>query len=347
MVVVSGVAIAALVVLGLVVQLSGGSSAPPTLARLDSTTGRIVSHLRDNQLGCGRCGPNLWVVDGTIWERTGASGTTIAIRALATGKLTRTLAVPVGAAGLAVGFGAVWVVVPTFASHTVPPTGTVERIDGLSGRVVAKVVIHGDLQNGAITSGEDAVWVLDQDGTLTRIDPASNRISGPFATGALETNWFATGAGYEWICECGYNNDLLRYDAETRTGKRIRLRPLPPSWRNDILDTIPRTFVVGVDSHTGKLWFLGASATMIPWNPRAGRQNGPGVGLDGHPFQAVLARGNIWVAAGSVVDRISLATGKRQTITLPKGMNATGVAVDPVTDTVWVSNSSPLTATRP
>jgi hypothetical protein len=58
--------------------------------------------------------------------------------------------------------------------------------------------------------------------------------------------------------------------------------------------------------------------------------------------QAVLARGSIWVAAGTVVDRLVLATGAVTTITVPKRMNATAIAIDPVTNTVWVGNSPAL-----
>ena len=105
----------------------------------------------------------------------------------------------------------------------------------------------------------DAIWVLDQDGTLTRIDPASNRISGRFATGALETFTLATGAGYEWICECGNNHDLLRYDARTRTARRFTLLEAPLSWRTSAVSLyVPRTFVAGFDGRTGTLWFLNA-----------------------------------------------------------------------------------------
>ena len=56
-----------------------------------------------------------------------------------------------------------------------------------------------------------------------------------------------------------------------------------------------------------------------------------------------MANGSIWVAASTVVDRFSIATGTRERITLPKGMNATGIAVDPVTNTVWVGNSTAAT----
>ena len=51
----------------------------------------------------------------------------------------RTLAVPPGTSGLTVGFGAVWVVNPGIVTSSATRSGTVERIDGLSGRVEASV----------------------------------------------------------------------------------------------------------------------------------------------------------------------------------------------------------------
>ena len=183
--------------------------------------------------------------------------------------------------------------------------------------------------------------MLDQDGTLTRIDPTTNRVSGRFATGALETFLLAAGAGYEWICECAGNHDLMRFDPSTRVAKRFRLPQMPLSWRTSAV--IPRTFLVGVDPHTRLLWILGAlAATLVPWDTEAGQQAAPSIGLDGRPIQAALARGRIWIAAGTVVDRVWLATGKRDTIAVPRGMNASGVAVDPLTDIVWVANSTTL-----
>ena len=342
-----GAALAAVVALEIVGHVTGASPKPPTLLRLDPASGRIVSSVHDGQLGCGPCGPNLWVSNGTLWERTGADGSTIAIRDLTNGKVARTLAVPPGTAGLTVGFGAAWVVKPGIVTSSAPPSGTVERIDGLSGRVEASVPVHGDLRNGAIAASSDAIWVLDQDGMLTRIDPASNRISGRFATGALETYWLATGAGYEWICECSNNHAVLRYDARTGTSKRLRILEAPQSWRNsDAYAHVPRTLVAGVDGHTGTLWFLVASGpTLAPWNPYTGQLKASSVGLSGQPIEATLAPEAIWVAATNVVNRVSTTTGKHTTIAVPKGMNATGIAVDPVTDTVWVAGSTPVGAT--
>ena len=342
-----GAALAAVAALEIVGHVNGASPKPPTLLRLDPASGRIVSSVHDKQLGCGPCGANLWISNGTLWERTGADGSTIAIRDLTSGKVMRTLAVPPGTRGLTVGFGAVWAARPGIVTSSATQLGTVERIDGLSGRVEASVPIRGDLRNGAIAASSDAIWVLDQDGMLTRIDPASNRISGRFATGALETFTLATGAGYEWICECGNNHDLLRYDARTHTARRFTLLEAPLSWRMSAVSLyVPRTLVAGFDGRTGTLWFLNAGGpTLVPWNPDTGHTTAPSVGLGGQPIEATLAPGAIWVAATNVVHRISTSNGKRTTITVPTGMNATGIAVDSVTHTVWVAGSTSVSAT--
>jgi class 3 adenylate cyclase/streptogramin lyase len=337
----------ALIAGAILVSTTTGTSGPPSLLRLDPANGRVLASVHDAQPGCGPCGPNLWVDDGTLWERTGADGSTIAVRSLSSGKLIRTIAIRPGAFGVAVGFGSVWVINPGIVTAS-GASGSVERIDGLSGRVDAAIPVAGDLRNEAIAASSDAIWVLDQNGTLTRIDPASNRISGRFATGALETYWLATGAGYVWICECGNNHDMLRYDPRTRATKRVPLLVPPARWRGSELSNVPRTFVAGVDGKTGTLWFLNpGSATLVPWNPTQADMNAPTVGVSGQPIQATLARGAIWVAAVNVIDRVSTSTGRRDTIPVPKRMNATGIAVDPLTNTVWVAGGTALPRTEP
>jgi streptogramin lyase len=138
-------------------------------------------------------------------------------------------------------------------------------------------------------------------------------------------------AGFEWISE-RVNHDVLRYDTATRQAKRFQLPE--QAW-----------ILVGVESPKARsIWLLDAqNSTITRIDPQSGEPGSP-IGLTGKPSQAVLARGSIWVAEGGVVDRVSLATGARTTITLPKKTNATGIAVDPVTDTVWVDNS---VVTRP
>ena len=323
-------AVGAIVIAGHV----GGASAPATLLRIDAHTNRIVSEVRDEQFGCPN-GPILWAVDGTLWERTGTCGT-IAIRSLATGKVLRTLPLPSRLAGFTIGYGALWLIDPG------PPTSTLERVDELSGRVVTRIPLHGEAQFGAIATGDGSIWILEQDGTLVRIDPAANHVSGRFKTGASETYFFAVGAGYAWICECEFNHILRRYDARTQRAKTFKgLNPLtpPPAISNPRMHF--HTWLVGLDRHNGMLWFMnGFNGTLYPRDPRTGEQTASSVGLDGDPNQAVLAHRTIWVAAGDVVDRVSLTSVDRETIALPKGTYAGGIAADPNTNTVWVANTA-------
>jgi len=309
-------------------RVGSAAAAPASLLRFDPSTNRFVAATNDRDLGCacGIPGPNLWAIDGTLWERIGSVGQRLAIRDLKTGRLLRTLPIPATGAGFTIGYGAVWIVQSRRTNFSLNTSGTVERIDELSGRVVARVSVPADLGNGTIAAGNGAVWVLDQDGVLWRIDPATSRITGHFGTNALETTRFVPAAGYEWISEV-LNHEVLRYDPATHQAKTFGFAQQP--W-----------LLVGVDSPKARsVWLLDAHDDTITSIDPATGQAGQPIGLTSQPSQAVLARGSIWVAEGAVVDRISLATGTRTSITLPKGTNATGIAVDPATGALWVDNS--------
>src|SRR5262249_55627052 len=161
-------------------------------------------------------------------------------------------------------------------------------------------------------AGNGAVWVLDQDGVLWRLDPATSRVTGHFATNALETNVVVPASGYEWISE-RLNHEVLRYDPATHKASTFHFAQQP--WH-----------LVGVESTKARTaWLLdGQGGTITPIDPRTGQAGQP-VGITGKPSQAVVTRGNVWVVGGDVVDRISLATGEHETIALPKGTHATGI----------------------
>jgi class 3 adenylate cyclase len=332
--------LAGLAAFEIVTNVGGAAASPPSVVELDPGTGRVVSAVHDHVLGCP-CGANLWAVDGTLWERTGPDGSSVATRALSTGALQRTISLPPAATGITIGFGSVWAQ-PGCTVIAAPPVCDVDRFDELSGRRTASIGIHGDLRNGAITVGGGYVWTLDQDGVVTRIDPRTNRASRRFDTGAVETFAFASGGPYLWVCECFNEHDVLRYDPRSGTGRRFPLLHPLQRWRNSnaqVRRYLARTWVVGVDGHTGLIWFMNAGgATLAAWTMRTGEQAAPSLGLDGAPSEAALGRRYVWIAAGAVVDRVSLADGTKEMIPLPKGMNATGIAVDPVTGRVWVAN---------
>ncbi|HEX3805479.1 MAG TPA: adenylate/guanylate cyclase domain-containing protein [Gaiellaceae bacterium] len=328
----AAVALAVAAAIAAAVGFGGGRpSKPITMVRVDPQSGRIVAIVRDSHrsaLGCG-CGANLWAVDGTLWEGSGAHGQLIATRSPVTGRLQRTWPVPTGTIDFAVGLGSVWAL-----QNTVTLSGAdagmaisrVERIDELSGRVIAKIPIRGPLDSGSISVGNGAVWALNGAGTLDRIDPATNRVVGSFATGAIETHILLSIAGYEWICECT-EHEVLRYDPTARRATTFHFAEQP--WH----------LVIAAGPAGPTLWLLdGAGATLTPVEPGSGRPGEP-YGLAGHPTEAVVYGGSIWVAAGTVVNRVVLATGRRTTIPLPAGVNGTGIAVDTATGAIWVDNS--------
>ena len=120
---------------------------------------------------------------------------------------------------------------------------------------------------------------------------------------------------------------MLRIDPRTHATKTFHFAQQP--WH-----------LVSVDARNKRtLWLLdGVHATITQLDPSTGRSGTP-LGLGGNPTEAALASRSIWVAAGKVVDRVVLASGVRTTVALPKGTHATGIAVDPSTNTIWVDNS--------
>jgi class 3 adenylate cyclase len=329
---VAGVAVAAAVVAGLLAFAEFGSSSPTgaaSLLRIDPASGRVVATVRDAQIGCG-CGANLWSVGGTLLERGGSDSRTLAVRELESGAIQRIFRLPADATAFTLGDGSLWVARNTYVQsgrNEGTPFSEVERLDVLSGRPIARIRLPGAFANGALALADGAVWALQAgDATLVRINPATNRISGHFATGAIETQILIPARGYLWICEC-IRHEVLRFDPRTKATRTFHYAQQP--W---YLVSVP-----GPERPT--LWLLDEThATLTRVNPRSGRSGSP-LGVAGSPTEAVIAHGSIWVAAGDIVDRVSLSNEHRTVIRLPRGTHATGIAADPVTGTIWVDNS--------
>jgi class 3 adenylate cyclase len=333
LVVAAAILIAAAVLGGI---LATRSSPTPTgkitLLQLDPHTGQILRTIRDGTLGCP-CGANLFAVDGTLWERSGRNGNLIAVRDMTTGQTQRVTKAPVGSIDGAVGYGSIWLLRYFLRSGAATPIYDVQRLDELSGRLIATIRLtelinsgSGANETGTIAVGNAAVWALQADGTLDRIDPVTNKLTSRFQTNAAETQILLPTGGYEWICECRYHQ-VLRYDAHTRTGTTFHFSEQP--WHLVETNT----------GHLPTLWLMDEQgATLTEIDAKTGKPKQP-LGLNGTPTEAVQFGNSIWVAAGTVVDRIKLPSHTRTSIPLPAGVNATGIAADPTTGRLWINNS--------
>jgi len=327
----AAVVVAAAVAVPLFAFRGGGAKAaePVSLLRLDARTRQVNTIVRGRPLGVGQWG-NLWSVDGTLWQYVGQRNARLVARNLRTGDVGHAIALPPNfcPCRVAFGFGSVWLL-ESYYVLSGPEAGAararVERLDELSGRRLRKIGFDGYVQSGTIATGNGAVWVLESDGKLLRIDPLTNRITRSYETNAIETQTLIPLAGYEWICEC-INNTVRRFDG--RTG-RSRTFKIPE-----------QAYLVGVESlHGETLWLLDPKgATLTAMDPSSGETEPP-LGLSGRPQQAVVAFGAVWAAAGRVVDRLDLRTRARAEIQMPAGVWAGGIAADPDTHSLWVGNS--------
>jgi class 3 adenylate cyclase len=323
--------VAAAVAVPLLAFRGGGARAaePVDLVRLDARTHQIDTVVRGGPRSRERWA-NLWSVDGTLWQYVGQQNARLVARNLRTGDVTQTVALLQQSCicRVAFGFGSVWLLethVVVSGSKAGLTEAVVDRIDELSGRRLRRITFGGDVQTGTIATGNGAVWVLESDGKLLRIDPLTNRVTQTFDTKAIETQTLIPLAGYEWICECVVNT-VLRFDGRTGRSRTFRIPE--------------QAYLVGVEStHGATLWLLDPKgATLTPMNPSSGKTEPP-LGLSGDPQQAVLAFGAVWAAAGRVVDRLDLRTRTRSVIQMPAGVWAGSIAADPATHSLWVGNS--------
>jgi DNA-binding beta-propeller fold protein YncE len=142
---------------------------------------------------------SMTVGDGILWVLDG-SGRVVGIDPETNAAVGEPLQVPAEAEVIAVGQGALWVASVAPGDLATPGKDQVTRIDLATGRTVATVAVGRAPLDLAATPG--AVWVPNAGGggdSVTRIDPATNRLAGrPVRTGASPQS-LATGGGSLWV----------------------------------------------------------------------------------------------------------------------------------------------------
>jgi streptogramin lyase len=89
----------------------------------------------------------------------------------------------------------------------------VERVDATTGQVVARIGVGGNAE--ALVGGFGLIWVTNQDGTLSTIDPAMNAVVGTKIVGDSDLDAVSAGGGAIWSTSF-YGKSLLKIDPSSR-----------------------------------------------------------------------------------------------------------------------------------
>jgi DNA-binding SARP family transcriptional activator len=220
----------------LIVELPGGSSKHQPLQNavgaINERTGRVVSYTE-----VGASPSNVTVGAGSVWVLN-ADDRTISQIDPQTRHVVKSFGVGATPTDIAAGEGAVWL---GNGAATSPGTaGTIytaslSRIDPNSGLVTRTLQLPGPYRElpsktqyspphlagvAQVTVGAGAVWMINPDRTVSRIDPASGALAAHVDVAATK----AIAAGKEGVWVVGIGSTLTRIDPRTnRPGQTIKL----------------------------------------------------------------------------------------------------------------------------
>jgi hypothetical protein len=308
---------ATLLVLGLAAVVWAVSRNSPELkptgpslsaVRIDPDTDRVVGSARDVFNGVAAVAGEgaLWVVssEGVTKrnETTGAVETVI--------QVDDPLAIHDA-------FGAIWV-----GTHA-GAKATVVKIDPAIDEVVGTVDVSQPLAIGrlSLADGEGAVWALDGEGNLTKIEPLSGKAVARFAVGA--GTGLAVGAGTVWVAD-NLHDAVSKLDPET----------------GDVLDTIELASAPDVIAFLdGKLWAVDSGAATVTTIDPSTLQPGRSIGVARGPVAIAGGLGSVWIAGVGALTRIDQLSGDAREISV--NIESFTVTVDSRTGAVWLIRRPP------
>ncbi|MGZ4202650.1 MAG: ABC transporter substrate-binding protein, partial [Thermoleophilaceae bacterium] len=170
--------------------------------------------------------------------------------------------------GLAFGNGSLWVANGSRAraQFVGPVVTSISRLDPDSAAVLATVTLpapHGPVSNQSehhVAVGDHAVWAINPDATVTRIDPASNRLAATIRD--VNARALASSPDETWAIEL--NGDLARLSPVSDTV--LRHVRVPAGYLSSI--AVGGGAVWATDPYQGALWRIdpgpGAVERTIP-----------------------------------------------------------------------------------
>lgn len=292
---------------------------PPTPSELTET------------IKVGRFPNAVSVGEGAVWVMK--EGTRVLRIDPATGKIVKRIDVgfSIGSerpCGIDAGEGGVWVT--SFEGHVV-------RIDPETNEAAAVVDL---LDPSCVAAGAGGVWVTSSsNGTVTRIDPATNEIVDELPVGSFPEG-VAVGAGSIWVASSappdGVEGFVSRIDPAT--GQVIATIPV---------DHLPAYLAVGARG----VWVTGNDGTIRRISPRTNQLVGLPIAVsEGGRTVVAVGGGFVWAstirsadATGEVVqvDPASYEVGGEP---IPAGQGALGIEWG--AGSLWIANSSDGTLSR-
>jgi virginiamycin B lyase len=216
----------------------------PGVVRIDPKTNRVRGFVRVAVSTAVADAGSIGAGGGGVWLVIDGSTCAACLLARVNPRTLRVDArVPIRpyAAGVRVGYGAVWVTNPT--------ANVVQKVDPRSKKVVRTTSVPGSPR--FLAAGEGGVWTLGQlDGSITRLDPATGGVKARIRAGIKgDGGDMTTGGG--WVWARGARRLLTRIDPHTN---RIAVRYGPSLGDGSVTTGFGAVWLSVVDADT--LWRL-------------------------------------------------------------------------------------------
>jgi serine/threonine protein kinase len=289
-------------------QQRSSSGVQASASRIDPATSRVVASARDAVRG--------WRVvagEGALWVLNSGGLTK---RDEQTGQIEARIELPKDTyQSLASGFGSIWV-----SANPSSVESEVIRIDPATDEVVSRIRFSQTSGGGGnylpMTTTAKALWVIDGEGILTRINPLTEHVERIHVTGFGSA--ITAGGGAVWVGDL-LSDEVLKIDPETGEVQKSVASGANP-------DTLAYL--------NGNVWVHdGEGGTLTPIDAGTLAAGRP-LALPEHSEAVVAGFGSIWVPAGTTVVRVDPVTEERTQI--PVGFIASCLAVDERTQSVWV-----------
>jgi hypothetical protein len=201
-----------------------------TLYRINPRTGRIRARIGE---GTNACGP-LGIAYGLVWMGHCDTGTTDAVVSVSSNRLVGR--VKALGYGFGFGFGSVWVDAPQ------GNPSLLNRVDPKNLRVLDRIQVGDGIGDAVAVGG--FMWCVNTDGTLSQIDPSSNRVVATIRYGGGGPAYGVVAAGKIWILDEG-DNSLYKFNPRHKSVAKL---PIQLSFSSDFSD--PYIAVAG-----SRIWF--------------------------------------------------------------------------------------------